>query len=373
MLPPISFYLPPSVWPTDIPTRADENWPGFGIGLYAWTVQTYLRLKASDFPCQLTKTVPDEGLVLVHRNAFWAADCSLKAGCRRLLICLKADLRPHPQAQIHVVQNPLETATLRRSYYLPHWPQPGLIPRHPSRGDRFETIAFLGRQVQLAQELRCSFWEDSLKSLGLQWRPCLTPNCWQDYRQLEANWHDFSAIDGIVAVRSFDRRQRYLKQYYLNKPATKLYNAWLAGVPAVLGPEPAYRAEGEPGLNYLEATSVSGMLAALKQLRDNPPLRHALVQQGRLIAATIQPDQLTARWRQFLEQVAVPAYERWRSTPRWVQRLQVLQGRVEFNLMRSHHKLRTAIATPASHFLTGDGLPQYLQANALSIAREWEE
>ena len=362
-LPLITFYLPPSHWPAEMPTSADENWPGFGVGLYAWTVQTYLRLQAAGIPCQLTQTVPEEGIVLVHRNAFLAEDCDLKVGARRLLICLKADLRPHPQAQLHIVQNPLEASIFRQSYYLPHWPQPGLIPRNSSRGDRFETIAFLGRKVQLAKELQRSDWQDSLKKIGLQWRPLLNPNSWQDYCQLDNRWNDFGAIDAIVAVRSFDPRQRYLKQHYLNKPATKLYNAWLAGVPAVLGPEPAYRAEGHPGLNYLEATSVASLLEALTRLRDDGNLRCSLVEQGRLSARAIQPETIAARWQQFLEKVAVPAYERWCATPRWLQRLQLLRGAMDFNLMRSHQKLRSIVAVPASQFFLDEGLPHHLQAN----------
>ena len=361
--PPLAFYLPPSNWPQEMPASAEDNWPGFGIGLYAWTVQTYLRLKAAGVPCQLTPVVPEEGIVLVHRNAFLASDCALKASARRLMVCLKADLPPHPQAQIHVVQNPLEAVKLHHSYYLPHWPQPGLIPRDPDRGDRFETIAFLGRQVQLARELRHSSWQDRLKALGLQWQPLLNPNCWQDYRQLDSRWNDFSQIDAIVAVRSFDRQQRYLKQHYLNKPATKLYNAWLASVPAVLGPEIAYRAEGQPNLNYLEVTSLSGVLAALRRLRDDRALRRSLVEQGQLSASAIRPCQITARWRRFLEQVAVPAYERWRLTPPWLQRLQLARGEMAVNLMRSQHKLRSWIAAPASQFFVGESLPQHFQTN----------
>ena len=180
---------------------------------------------------------------------------------------------------------------------------------------------------------------------------------------MENHWHDFSKIDAIVAVRSFDRRQRYLKHHYLNKPATKLYNAWLASIPALLGPEPAYRAEGKPGVNYLEATTLLGVLAALMRLRDDRTLRRALVEQGHLSAVAIRPCQITERWRQFLEQVAVPAYERWRLMPLWLQRLQWVRGGMEFNLMRSRHKLRSALAAPASQFFLGDGLPQHLQAN----------
>ena len=51
--------------------------------------------------------------------------------------------RPRPAlSDMTVMQNGLMGETgLRRT--MPHWPQPGLIPRDPARGDRLETIAYL--------------------------------------------------------------------------------------------------------------------------------------------------------------------------------------------------------------------------------------
>jgi hypothetical protein len=44
-LPKIYFYLPQPYLSPDIPTNPQENWSGFGIGIYAWTLQTYLHLQ----------------------------------------------------------------------------------------------------------------------------------------------------------------------------------------------------------------------------------------------------------------------------------------------------------------------------------------
>ena len=57
-LPAIYFYLPQQLWPKDFPRSADDNWPGFGLGFYTWTIQTFLRLRARDFPCQLVNRFP---------------------------------------------------------------------------------------------------------------------------------------------------------------------------------------------------------------------------------------------------------------------------------------------------------------------------
>jgi hypothetical protein len=100
LFPPIYFYIPQPYWQDNFPDRADENWQGFGMGIYAWTLQTYLRLS------ELVLEFPDEGIVLIHRNALISYNDTLKPGRKVLLICLKAELRPYPYAQLHLVQNP---------------------------------------------------------------------------------------------------------------------------------------------------------------------------------------------------------------------------------------------------------------------------
>jgi hypothetical protein len=47
-------------------------------------------------------------------------------------------------------------------------------------------------------------------------------------------WHDYSTDDLVLAVRDLTEKDA------LVKPASKLVNAWIAGVPALLGPEPAF-------------------------------------------------------------------------------------------------------------------------------------
>ncbi|MEQ8959223.1 MAG: hypothetical protein RLP02_15105 [Coleofasciculus sp. C2-GNP5-27] len=34
-IPPIYFYIPQPYWQDNFPDRADENWQGFGLGIYA--------------------------------------------------------------------------------------------------------------------------------------------------------------------------------------------------------------------------------------------------------------------------------------------------------------------------------------------------
>jgi hypothetical protein len=152
----------------------------------------------------------------------------------------------------------------------------------------------------VASELRGLSWAKRLHALGLTWR--LIP------RQ---RWHDYSEVDVIVAVRSFNQRD------YRYKPPSKLYNAWRASVPAILGWESAYQANRKSELDYLEVTSVEGAVAALKRLRDEPALRHAMVENGRRRAEEVDPRKVVERWRSFLTDEVLPRYTRWCAASPW--------------------------------------------------------
>ncbi|NES87153.1 MAG: glycosyltransferase family 1 protein [Moorea sp. SIO2B7] len=334
-LPAIYFYISHFDWLCqNMPESADIYLPhlskqGIVDGEYCWILQTYLRLRDDGFPCQLTGTMPDEGIVLVHRNTL---PFNFQPGPRLLIVCLKADKPARPYAQIHLVQNSYETKILRNSYSMLHWPQPGLIPREPSRGDKFETVAFCGTGGNLAPELLDPSWREELKALGLQW--CFK-NRWQ--------WNDFSNVDVILAVRSFGSTNSGVW-----KPPTKLYNAWHAGVPAILAPEPAFRDLRRSDLDYLEVSSLDETIAALKRLRDDKELRQAMIENGHIRAEETKPEKLVAMWRSFLIDVAVPAYESWCNTSSiskqvWLTRkyfgikLNGLRGRLQslFNIPKS--------------------------------------
>ncbi|NCR14306.1 MAG: hypothetical protein GPJ22_18095 [Microcystis aeruginosa LL13-03] len=314
--PPIYFYLPQPYFPKRLPASAAENWPGFGLGLHAWTLQTYLRLKEEGFPCQLVDRLPSEGIVLLHHNALRVHQKPVKPSPKLLLICIKAEGDWYPYAQLHVVQNPAAANPRNGWHYLPHWTQPGLIPRCQRRGDRLETIAYFGHTANLAPELQSPSWERQLAALGLRWQPIINHNRWDDFQQVDSRWHDYSQIDAIVAVRRFHTREKWD-----DKPATKLYNAWLAGVPALLGVESAYRSEGTDQVNYLEVTSLKHLLTTLQQLQTDLPLHHALVKNGAWQAQSFLPAKITQKWREFLLEIAVPAFSDWVSLSNCRQRM----------------------------------------------------
>jgi hypothetical protein len=341
--PTITFYIPKALWPQTMPASADENWSGFGLGLYAWTVQTYLRLRTVGVPCELTSTVPDTGIVVFHSNAARSHRDLLQPNNQRLLICIKAESPPYPGAQLHIVQNPSEADELDRCYYLPHWPQPGLLPRDPDRVNRFENITFLGHAHCLAPELLTTAWTTQLSDLGLRWQPKINHNPWHDHRTIIPHWHDYRQIDAVVAIRSFESHRYQETQYYRHKPATKLYNAWLAGVPAILGPESAYRAERKSPWDYLEVTTLEALLTNLLQLQQDVRLRQRMVAQGWERSLDYHPERITHRWQTFLETVAIPAYEAWCSQAAWRQTLWWVRSHSHSYRVRARNRVHKLI------------------------------
>lgn len=305
-IPPIYFYIPQSDWTEDMPENADTYWVGFRRGIYCWTLQTYLHLKASGFPCELVGSLPNEGIVVSHWDSLPE---DFQPGPKLLVVCIQADRARHPYAQVHIVQNPKGLLTKLMllgdkyllpggRYYMPLWSQPELIPRNSARGDRFENIAFFGLKENLLPELQSPSWQEQLEALGLRW---------QVVSRFES-WNDYSDVDAILAVRSFGH------QDYIWKPATKLYNSWHAGVPAILGSESAYQAERKSELDYIEVTSLSKVISALKRLRDDKSLRQAMIENGQIRAQETQPERIVARWRTLLIDQIIPEYEAWISS-----------------------------------------------------------
>jgi len=291
-MPPTYFYLPKKDWPLDMPKSANEPWEKFGQGIYCWTLQTYLRLKENGFPCQLVNTLPNEGIVLAHRDSL---PYKLKPSKKHLLVCLKADRNPHPYAQFHIVQNPIETHNLSNCAYVPLWPQPGLIKRKSSRRTQVRNVAYMGISYNLAPELKGEVWKEALENLDLSWqiRPRNT-------------WHDYSDVDIVLAVRSFQHKDEYLW-----KPATKLYNCWHAGVPAILGTESAFRAERQGELDYIEVDSLEKTLDALKELKENPDLYQAIIENGKVRSREKSIDAIVEIWKNTFQKVLFNKYENW--------------------------------------------------------------
>jgi hypothetical protein len=306
---PISFFMPVDRFPEVIPEEINPDQEGFQDDIYAWTLQTYFYLRGSGFFCALVKEMPEEGIIIAHRDCL-VPDNYLQPNPNVLLVCIQSDRQRLSYAQIHVVQNPDLAKQITHGYFIPSWPTPALKPRDSHRGNRFENVVYLGHLNDLATELKQYGFRERLRSLGLKWEVKIHDYC--DYRD----------VDVVLAVRNFCPEINRQTESFIHQSAIKLCDAWRAEVPTILGHECAYQFIGQPDLDYLAVNSVEDVVSTLTRLRDDPDFRQAIVRQGKISRSQgFDCQSLTDEWRSFLETVAIPSYQQWRSlseVERWV-------------------------------------------------------
>lgn len=169
----------------------------------------------------------------------------------------------------HVVAPTLAAAGLRTvvqndgqrrpgGFVLPMFPQSGLEPRDAGRGDAVERVVFVGCRGQLRADFASPAFAAAARRLGVEF------DVVDKGRAAEWGCAQRTA-DLTLAVRPAHVE-------LARKPPTKLVNAWCAGCPALLGPEPAYRSLREDDLDYVEVDSPRAALDAIARLRNDPAL-----------------------------------------------------------------------------------------------------
>jgi hypothetical protein len=312
----LHFFLPESDEVlASIPSRTEDYWQWQKYsasilpywGRYHWVVQTYLYLKQAGLPAILTNSIPGEGIILTHMDC---VDYGFRPTSSQFLVVMLVDrLFPHPWADLHVLHNPTQRLHLGMDFaYMPPWPQIGIISRNATRGESFETIGYFGYPENLHSSIIEASFLSGIEKMGLR---IFSPS--------PAEWHDFSEVDCIMAIRSLGQRDKHR-----NKPSLKLFNAWLAGVPAILGHESAYRAEGSPGKGYLEAKSSAELLQSLMLLSEDANLRKSIVTHGQLAVQAFKPEATVQRWRQFIQRNIVPRFDDKRARGNRISRQKML-------------------------------------------------
>lgn len=258
----------------------------------AWIYQTWLALSKAGCAVNLTHAIPEEGVLVTL------------AGCLRptfrptpevFFADIVADGVPHPAAHLHIVQNSIHAQKLPRSIFMPHWPHPNLLPRDSARGDRFETLGFFGDAENLAPELHDAGWQARLlDQTGITLRVVGAKE-----------WHDYREIDCVLAVREFGNRA------FLRKPATKMYNAWLARVPFVGGRDSAYCGDASRGGNISPWYSLVELNVQLNRLRTDLRFRKELVTAGLRKSKQFDRSAILERWRELIENTLPEAAAGW--------------------------------------------------------------
>jgi hypothetical protein len=276
----------------------DRDWRELQLGERAWVLQTWLRLAAAGYPAPLAAVPPAAGLVVFHakqRRELLRRLPGRQARRALTLVAIRGDIKPVRAADFEVVQNG-RSADGRRAYFVPHWPQPGLIARDPARGTTLSRLAYKGFDLNLHPYFRSSDWRGWLAARGIEWVADSVPYDGKRAADPTLAWPDFRDVDAVLAVRPADVPRPG------SKPATKLYNAWHAGVPALLSPDPAFAELRQSPLDYLEVSGPEEAKTAVRRLQEEPELHRRMVEHGHRRAAEFTVEAIRRRWLELLEE-----------------------------------------------------------------------
>ncbi|MBL8552324.1 MAG: hypothetical protein JNJ73_20210 [Hyphomonadaceae bacterium] len=258
------------------------------------TLQAFLVLKERMEGCELSTALDPDAI-----NIAATIDLPrLPPPGRPFMVAARADAYPRYWADLEMVHNKGQLKP--GAFWMPHFPQLGLIPRDPARGSTFTTIGYMGRPinyiafkglfrsgfVQIAEEV-----DAICKRLGLKL-----------VMKGADSWHDNSDIDAVVGIRDFTGN------LFKSKPAVKLFNAWAAGVPFIGGPDSAFLESGEPEWNYLRIFTAQDLEKALTRLQGDADLRKTLVERGKVLSTQYGLEQTAQRWMSLLKGAATERF-----------------------------------------------------------------
>jgi hypothetical protein len=293
----------------------DREHQRFRRGIENWIVQGYLRLRRplEALCCEVAITDRFEpgAICVAHRDDLNRYANPLH---RCFVVGVRADRPPVRVAEVEVVQNPLQLDA-PRARFIPHWPQPGLLPRDPARGARVERAVYFGRDKSVPAWYREAGFIDALAALGVA----------LDVR--DTDWNDYRGADLLLAHRE------ETPSMLATKPASKLVNAWLAGVPAIVAPEPAFMALRRSDLDFIVTADARGTREAVEALARRPQLHRAMAANGLRRGAEFTVERLRERWIAFFRDEVIPEFLRWRAETRPLVR------RVRFVVALSRQKI----------------------------------
>lgn len=277
-----------------------------------WVVQTWIQLRRRDCDVRLTRELQPRAISVLTNIEVTRRD--VRPDCY-LVVC-RHDLGRPGICHRRIVQNELNVWD-STDHLVPHWPQPGLLPRNPGRGTRVERLVFKGGPNNLDPAFRSDAFRDALVAegvsldIGLESRPDDAPVEWCDYRE----------ADLVLAVRNLTHYDAS------NKPASKLVNAWLAGVPALLGPEPAFRALYVDERDFVEVRRPDDVLRAVRRLRAEPERYRAMIERGFARGRDFTADAVARRWWEVLAGPVADDFRSWSArslverSQRWTRRV----------------------------------------------------
>lgn len=330
--PPVAFFAPTDlrvplnfvsgarpVWPEIAAGRIDAIDPSqlrdrCNDGFACWILQSFVLMRQAGLRPTLSARPTPDAVNVVHPFFFGLRHRTLS----RYILACRADAHAPWSANFWLEQNGVRPEGPRHAA-VPHWPQPGLIPRDPARGTRIETLVFKGEELNFDSRFRSDAFLAALREIGVTLRlDMFGPGRGGSAAGPVFDWHDYSTADLVLAARNMTPADA------AGKPASKLVNAWMAGVPALLGPEPAFREIRRSDLDYCEIRTPEDVLAALRRLTAEPARYRAMVENGRRRAADFTVPRTIERWLAILNGPVRADFARWQARGRLDRALHVV-------------------------------------------------
>ncbi len=306
----------------------DDQYHLFDLGYNIWSLQTYLILRKmiSNVSCS---RFPKSDAINIGHSQYWRTIIPDQAF---FVVSVAGEYRLLAWAHAHIVQNKKQEKNPNK-LWIPHWGQPGLIPRSPDR-KAIKTIAYAGNLNRLSVRRNrflskfarfgryfegtkgTDFWKDEAKRIGLRFKLMTYPN-----------WNDYSDVDILLGIRSYD------KETYDYLPPTKLFNAWQAGIPFIGGCDSAFEQVGRPGRDYIQVKNHKEALQEIQRLRNDTGYYQGFVEAGRQKIPSYTRGEIAKFWIRILSEKISALYEEWRQRSSWSRSIHI----------QMNHKIDTTI------------------------------
>jgi hypothetical protein len=278
----------------------------FVTGVTNWVLQTYLhvrdKLHDAGVATSISETIRPHCVNVVHRDRLNGLS---RAAKHATIVGARADRPPFELADFEVLQNDVQLLEAHQ-FYIPFWPQPGLIGRDATRGREIRNVAYMGNTGTTSPWLQSPAFSEALHRMGIS------------FEIRKKRWSDYSDVDLVIGHRG------EAPCMLVHKPASKLINAWLAGSPALLGDEPAYLSIRRGPLDYVSINSADDVLEAVRRFRQDPGLYDQFIKNGFERSRAFTVTETTERWLRLLLDRALPEDRHVRARKTWADQVRRL-------------------------------------------------
>lgn len=227
-----------------------------------------------------------------------------------------------------------------RVVHIPALPQRGMRPRDASRTGT-HALAFKGNPVSVPSFLGKPDFVDALGRLSVD----LIIDAPTHTDGPDQTWHDFTTADAVLCTRDAAPGDSLL-----NKPATRLINAWRAGAIPLVGTEPAYLELVTDGVDGFVVTGPTDIVQVLRRLVADASLEARVRAAAQRRAVDFDPVLALDRWAAALAEVVSPRRSRRQTAARraavWarycVRMARRTAGRLRRAVMRTRGRARSA-------------------------------